>query len=171
MESSLAIDTVPADEARTLLRTCCGSARWVEEMLARRPFGSQDQLLQAARDVWFSLSNADWREAFNHHPKIGDRESLRRQFAEARHLAEKEQAGAADASGEVLTALAAANREYEKAFGHIFIVCATGLSAEEMLARLRERLENDPHIEIRIAAEEQAKITDLRLRGLSSTSA
>jgi 2-oxo-4-hydroxy-4-carboxy-5-ureidoimidazoline decarboxylase len=166
MESSLAIDTLPADEARTLLRTCCGSARWVEAMLARRPFGSLDRLLQAAKDVWFSLSNADWREAFSHHPKIGDRDALRRQFAETRHLAQKEQAGATEASEDVLAALAAGNREYEKAFGHIFIVCATGLSAEEMLAKLRERLENDPHIEIRIAAEEQAKITDLRLRAL-----
>ncbi len=169
MESSLAIDVTPADEARAVLKQCCGSARWVELMLARRPFGTMDRLLEGAREVWFSLSNADWREAFSHHPQIGDRDALRRQFAETRQLTQKEQAGVEGASEDVLTALAAGNREYEKAFGHIFIVCATGLNAEEMLARLRERLENDPHIEIRIAAEEQAKITDLRLRALTAS--
>jgi 2-oxo-4-hydroxy-4-carboxy-5-ureidoimidazoline decarboxylase len=168
MASSLAIDAAPADEARRLLRTCCGSARWVEAMLTRRPFGTMGRLLEAAREVWFSLSNADWLEAFSHHPQIGDRESLRRRFAETRHLAEREQAGVEGASDDVLTALAAGNREYEKAFGHIFIVCATGLTADEMLAKLRERLENDSHIEIRIAAEEQAKITEHRLRALCS---
>ena len=130
-------------------------------MLARRPFHTSAALLKAARDVWFGLSNADWREAFSHHPKIGDRDALKsRTDAD---LPAREQEGVATASSEVMDELARGNREYEKAFGHIFIVCATGRSADEMLAVLRERVENDPHIEIRIAAEEQAKITDLRL--------
>lgn len=142
-------------------------------MLALRPFGTADRLLHTARDIWFNLSNSDWREAFNHHPKIGDRGALHDRFPETGHLAAKEQAGIDRAPDDVLSALAKGNREYEKTFGHIFIVCATGLTAEEMLGRLAERLENDPHIEIRIAAEEQAKITDLRLRDvcLSSSSA
>lgn len=168
MEPLLPIDAATPDEARSLLRTCCGSSRWVERMLERRPFGTDEALRHSAREVWFGLSNADWREAFSHHPKIGDRESLRRRFAETRHLAEREQAGVDGASEEVLTALAKANRDYENTFGHIFIVCASGLSAEDMLGMLRERMENDPHIEIRIAAEEQAKITDLRLRAIAS---
>lgn len=166
MEHLLTIDAAAPEEARELLRTCCGSTRWVEGMLARRPFCAESALLAAARDVWFSLSNAEWREAFNQHPKIGDRESLRRSFAATRGLSEREQAGVEGASEEVLAALAKGNSEYEKAFGHIFIVCAAGRSADEILAMLRERLENDPHIEIRIAAEEQAKITALRLRAL-----
>lgn len=139
-------------------------------MLARRPFGTEEALLQAARDVWFGLSNADWKEAFSHHPKIGDRESLRHRFAATRHLSEREQAGVEAASDEVLTALANANRDYENTFGHIFIVCAAGRTADEILGMLRDRMENDPHIEIRIAAEEQAKITDLRLRALGAQS-
>jgi 2-oxo-4-hydroxy-4-carboxy-5-ureidoimidazoline decarboxylase len=168
MESSLPIDAASQDEARRLLRTCCGSSQWVERMLERRPFGSEEALRHSAREVWFGLSNADWREAFSHHPKIGDRESLRRRFAETRHLSEREQAGVEGAAEEVLAALARANRDYENTFGHIFIICASGLTADEMLGILRERMENDPHIEIRIAAEEQAKITDLRLRAIMS---
>jgi 2-oxo-4-hydroxy-4-carboxy-5-ureidoimidazoline decarboxylase len=164
MDSSLRIDAAGVHEARELLQACCGSRRWVEGMLARRPFGTEDRLVSSAREVWFALSNADWRDAFTHHPKIGDREALRRRFAATRHLSEREQAGVDTASDDVLMALAKANRDYEHAFGHIFIVCATGLSADEILRLLRERMENDPHIEIRIAAEEQAKITNLRLR-------
>jgi 2-oxo-4-hydroxy-4-carboxy-5-ureidoimidazoline decarboxylase len=136
-------------------------------MVERRPFESTETLLTTAREVWFSLTPADWQEAFADHPKIGDREALKQKFAETRHLATREQAGVDGAADEVLDALAAGNREYEERFGYIFIVCATGLTAEEMLARLRARLHNDPGTELRIAAEEQAKITDLRLRRLS----
>lgn len=135
-------------------------------MLGRRPFGGGETLLRAAREEWFALAPADWREAFAHHPKIGDRETLRRRFAATRHLSEKEQAGVDGASEDVLTALATANRTYEERFGYIFIVCATGRRADDMLAMLESRLLNDPETEIRIAAEEQARITELRLRQL-----
>ena len=103
-------------------------------------------------------------EAFDHHPRIGDRDSLRRKFAATRALSEREQSGVGGASEDVLAALLDGNRAYEARFGYIFIVCATGKSAEEMLALLEARLQNDPAIEIRIAAEEHAKICDLRLR-------
>lgn len=159
----LRVDTASDRAARQMLRTCCGSARWVERMLARRPFGTEDALLAAARDVWFSLEEADWREAFADHPRIGDRESLKEKFAETRHLAAGEQSGVDGAREDVLEALAEGNAAYERTFGYIFIVCATGLSASEMLARLEARLHNDPADEIRIAAEEQARITELRL--------
>jgi 2-oxo-4-hydroxy-4-carboxy-5-ureidoimidazoline decarboxylase len=135
-------------------------------MLGRRPFLSREALFAAARDEWFALSRADWREAFTHHPRIGDRGSLRWRFAGTRHLSEKEQAGVAGATDDVLAALAEANAAYELKFGYIFIVCATGRSAGEMLAMLKARLGNDPDTEIRAAAEEQAKITELRLAGL-----
>jgi 2-oxo-4-hydroxy-4-carboxy-5-ureidoimidazoline decarboxylase len=166
MESWQRLDLAPPDEARDLLRGCCGASAWVERMAARRPFGSSDALIRAARDEWFALERSDWLEAFAHHPKIGDREALRQRFARTAHLSEREQAGVDGASGETLTALAEGNHEYERRFGYIFIVCASGKSAGEMLQLLRDRLPNPPEVEILIAAGEQAKITELRLKKL-----
>jgi 2-oxo-4-hydroxy-4-carboxy-5-ureidoimidazoline decarboxylase len=166
MEPWLRLDRADVADARTLLRTCCGSTAWVEGMLARRPFRTREGMLMAAREVWFGLTRRDWLEAFAHHPKIGDRDALRQRFAATRHLSETEQAGVAGASEETLDSLASANGDYEAKFGYIFIVCATGRSADEMLAMLRERLNNQPEAEILIAAEEQAKISDLRLTNL-----
>jgi 2-oxo-4-hydroxy-4-carboxy-5-ureidoimidazoline decarboxylase len=137
-------------------------------MVQRRPFGNMDRLLAAARDEWFGLTESDWREAFADHPKIGDRAALERRFAQTRHLSAKEQAGVDTAPEDVLADLAQANRLYEERFGYIFIVCATGRSADEMLRLLRQRLHNDPATEIRGAAEEQARITTLRLAGLGA---
>jgi len=164
MERWRRIDAAPEPEARELLRTCCGSTRWIDRMLARRPLGSRDSALRAARDEWFALSPDDWIEAFNHHPRIGDREAMRTRFAATRIMSEGEQSGVSGASEEVLTALLDGNREYESRFGYLFIVCATGKSGDEMLDLLRQRLHNDPAIEIVVAAEEHAKICDLRLR-------
>lgn len=163
MGPPLRLDNAEPNEARALLQRCCGSTAWVEGMLARRPFGTRDILLTIARDVWFGLARSDWLEAFRHHPKIGDRPALRERFAPTRQLSQKEQAGVDGASDDTLNALAEANSEYENKFGYIFIVCASGKTAGEMLQMLRERLNNDPDAEIRIAAEEQAKITELRL--------
>ena len=108
----------------------------------------------------------DWKEAFAHHPKIGDFESLKKKFASTRGWAEQEQSGSQNASMAVLQALALANQTYENRFGYIFIVCATGKSAEEMLKILESRLNHDPKIEIKIAAQEQDKITKIRLEKL-----
>src|SRR5262245_45502017 len=157
------IDDAPPGQARRLLTECCGSSRWVDRMLRRRPFGSHQQLLANAREVWWSLEPSDWREAFTHHPKIGDREALRSRFASTRGLAEAEQAGVASAADDTLDAFARGNQAYEDRFGYIFIVCATGKSANEMLALLQARMTNDAATEIQIAAEEQAKITSIRL--------
>ena len=139
-------------------------------MLERRPFGGADRLCQVAREVWQALAEEDWREAFSHHPKIGDRPREGR-LAATRDLSEREQAGVERAPATVLDQLASANREYEARFGYIFIVCTTGKSAEEMLGCLRERLTNDPAAEIRIAADEQAKITEMRLKSYFSAGA
>jgi 2-oxo-4-hydroxy-4-carboxy-5-ureidoimidazoline decarboxylase len=168
MESWTRLDDAPADAARQLLATCCGSDRWVERMLARRPFGSLEELLSSARREWFALDPADWREAFAHHPRIGNRADLQRRFATARELSEREQSGVAGAPDEILDALADANRSYEERFGYIFIVRATGRTAAQMLELLRERLANPPEIEIEVAATEQAKITELRLLKLGA---
>jgi len=163
MEQWQAIDAAPPEDARRLLRACCGSERWGERMIRSRPFATRETALSAARDVWLALDETDWKEAFSHHPKIGDRDALRRRFPDSGHLAAREQSGVAGAHGDVLGELASRNHEYEARFGYIFIVCATGKSADEMLALLRERLTHDPAEEIRVAAEEQAKIAALRL--------
>jgi 2-oxo-4-hydroxy-4-carboxy-5-ureidoimidazoline decarboxylase len=155
MELWQQIDFGTLDEARALLTKACGAHRWVDRMLMRRPYGSREALLAVAREEWFALDEADWREAFAHHPKIGQKS--------ADKVASQEQSGVSGAASNVLTALAEGNRAYEEKFGYIFIVCATGKSADEMLALLHQRMPNDAATEIRIAAEEQSKITALRL--------
>ena len=119
-----------------------------------------------AEDQWYECSEADWLDAFTHHPKIGDVESLKKKFASTANWASGEQSGVDKASEEIIKALAEANRLYEEKFGYIFIVCATGRSAEEMLGLLHARLLHDPETEIEIAADEQNKITKLRLEKL-----
>ena len=163
MENWRLIDSRP-DAAEDILRRANGSSRWLDLMMARRPFGSADALQSLARSEWFSLDEDDWLEAFAHHPKIGDRASLEKRFPATHDLSSKEQAGVGSARTDVIDALSEANETYLERFGFIFIVCATGKSAEEMLKMLRDRLSNDRATELRIAAEEQAKITALRLR-------
>jgi 2-oxo-4-hydroxy-4-carboxy-5-ureidoimidazoline decarboxylase len=166
MELSRRLDLASPDEARALLFRCCGSTRWVDLMLERRPFAAMDALLEAARLIWQSLEPDDWKEAFSRHPRIGDRRATDDRFASSRTLSQQEQAGLADATPAEIAALAAGNRAYESKFGFVFLVCATGKPAAELLARLRERLANDPATELRTAAGEQAKITAIRLEGL-----
>ena len=163
MASSQAINTASTDAAREILLRACGSTRWVDRMMQRRPFGNDARLLFAARNEWFGLTEADWLEAFSHHPRIGDRASLAARFPATHDLSAKEQARVGGADADVIAALAEANEAYFNRFGFIFIVCATGKTAEEMLALLRSRLPNERSAELRIAAEEQARITALRL--------
>lgn len=131
--------------------------------MRRRPFDSTDALLAAAREEWFGLGTEDWLEAFRHHPKIGDREALGARFPHTADLSAQEQQGVVGASEDVIEALEEGNRAYEQKFGFIFIVCATGKSAAEMLGLLRTRFLNGREHEIRTAASEQAQITELRL--------
>jgi 2-oxo-4-hydroxy-4-carboxy-5-ureidoimidazoline decarboxylase len=160
------LNSLTETEARAAFLRCCGSTRWAEWMAARRPFGSEAQLLTAAGQVWQGLAPEDWREAFAAHPRIGDLESLRARFAPTAAWSAGEQAGVAGAPEATLLALAEGNRAFEARFGHLFIVCASGKTADEMLALLRQRLGNDPEEELRIAAAEQEKITRLRLQKL-----
>jgi 2-oxo-4-hydroxy-4-carboxy-5-ureidoimidazoline decarboxylase len=169
MDALSRLDGLPEALAAADLRRCCGSTRWVERMIAARPFGSRDRLFAFAEAAWRDLEPEDWREAFAEHPKIGDQEALRARFAETREWALGEQAGTLGAMEATLSALARENQAYEARFGHIFIVCATGKSAEEMLSLLCARLGNDPETELHIAAGEQAKITRLRLLKLLAT--
>jgi 2-oxo-4-hydroxy-4-carboxy-5-ureidoimidazoline decarboxylase len=157
------IDSASSDEARALLTRACGSTAWVTRMLARRPFGSEQALLAAARDEWFTLPEQDWLEAFSHHPRIGDRGSLAARFPATHDLSAREQSAVKFAGARVIEELAAENQAYLDRFGFIFIVCATGKTAAEMLALLRARSSNDRATELQNAAAEQAKITALRL--------
>ena len=159
-------NALPVDGARGELLRCCGCARWADAVLAGRPFRDKAALLAASDAAWAATGEAEWREAFSHHPRIGGKDALRAKFAATRAWAKGEQSGAAAASEAVLDALAAGNAAYEKRFGHIFIVCATGKSAAEMLDLLKSRLPNDPAAELRLAAGEQNKITKIRLEKL-----
>jgi len=157
------LNALPAAEAREAFARCCGATRWVEQMVARRPFAGVQDLLGIAHGFWMGLGPEDWREAFSHHPRIGDLESLKRRHASTADLASREQAAVAAASRVVLEALAEGNRAYEERFGYIFIVFASGQTADEMLALLKDRLGNDPVDELLVAAKEQWKIMRLRL--------
>ncbi|RTQ50059.1 2-oxo-4-hydroxy-4-carboxy-5-ureidoimidazoline decarboxylase [Hymenobacter gummosus] len=150
------------------LRKCCGATRWVEQMLDIFPVADREALLDHADRIWNHLAPADYREAFTHHPKIGDLNALRVKFASTSAWAAGEQGSVAQAPDETLQALARGNTDYEQKFGYIFIVCATGKSAEQMLHLLQARLLNDADEEIRVAADEQRKITRLRLEKLLS---
>jgi 2-oxo-4-hydroxy-4-carboxy-5-ureidoimidazoline decarboxylase len=151
------------ESAQRELLLCCGSKRWAEQMAARRPYRTFEALSGAADEVWFSLSKSDWLEAFSHHPRIGERQ-LREKFSATAQWAQQEQKGTSGASENVLQALAAGNEEYQKRFGFVFLICATGKSAEEMLLSLDQRLGNGPERELKTAAGEQSKITQIRLK-------
>jgi 2-oxo-4-hydroxy-4-carboxy-5-ureidoimidazoline decarboxylase len=155
------------DEAFAAFRRCCGSARWSEQMARLRPFDSEVALVEAAERLWWGLAPADWLAAFAAHPKIGDRDAVRAKFAATAAWSAREQAGIEGAPEDVLRELAEANVRYEERFGYLFIVCATGKTAQEMLALLNHRLPNDPDLEIRVAAAEQSKITRIRLEKLA----
>jgi 2-oxo-4-hydroxy-4-carboxy-5-ureidoimidazoline decarboxylase len=138
---------------------CCGSRRWADGMTAARPFASADAMMMTGDVIWSALDRADWLEAFAAHPRIGDSQAV--------GDAAQEQAGAAGADAAVKQRLAERNRDYEARFGYIFIVCATGKSASDMLEILERRLAHEPGRELPIAAGEQRRITRLRLAKLS----
>jgi OHCU decarboxylase len=168
-ESLSRLNALPEDVAEAELLKCCGSTLWARRMAGERPFHNLQELLAKAESVWWALDAEDWLEAFSRHPKIGERESARAQAETARSWSEQEQAGTNSADEETKRELMIGNRLYEEKFGHIYIICATGKSADEMLALLKERLGNERQTELRNAAEEQRKITELRLRKLLET--
>ncbi|HKP29779.1 MAG TPA: 2-oxo-4-hydroxy-4-carboxy-5-ureidoimidazoline decarboxylase [Gemmatimonadales bacterium] len=153
-----ALNSLPESEASDRLHECAGSSRWVRRMLRARPFPDVDTLLKAADRAWEGSKRADWLEAFAGHPRIGERA--------ASAWSRQEQSAARDAARRVSTRIAELNREYEERFGHIYIVCATGRTGEELLGDLLSRMGNDAEHELRVAAREQQKITRLRLEEL-----
>lgn len=168
MSAAAKLDAMSEDEARAALVRCCGASRFVDAMLARRPFRDDATLHDAAQRVWATMDRADILEAFEHHPRIGaDMNALRKKFSTTADLSAREQAGAINAHESELARLRDGNLAYEARFGHIFIVCATGKTAAQMADLLDARLGNDADTELRIAAAEQAKITRLRLDSLA----
>lgn len=155
----LAFNTLPEETAWKELFNCCGSTEWADLMMEHFPFASEKQLVDLSAKIWYEKCNeVDWCESFTHHPKIGDVKSLTEKFAG------KEQAGVAVATSETIEALAKANSGYEDKNGFIFIVCATGKSATEMLALLNDRLKNTAEEELHIAMGEQQKISIIRFK-------
>jgi OHCU decarboxylase len=160
------LNALPRERAAEAFRACCGATHWVEEMIERRPFRSSDELFYAADAIWWSLNPNDWLEAFAHHPRIGERSAASAPDGRASGWSSDEQWAVNTASADIRTQLAAANAAYERRFGHVYIVCASGKSAEDMLELARARLANDPVTEVHVAAEEQRQITRLRLEKL-----
>lgn len=152
------------EEAQAAFYQCCGSTKWAKLMTAKVAFETEEELYESARQIWYEeCQEADYLEAFEQHPQIGDLESLEKKFASTAKLAGGEQASVKEARQEILEQLAQANADYKEKFGFIFIVCATGKSAEEMLQLLQIRLQHNRTEELAIAHAEQFKITLIRL--------
>ena len=151
-------------EAVEELLPCCGSPAWAERLTGRRPFVDTSSLLAASDEVWLGLATSDWLQAFHSHPRIGEASAKVPVAARSSAWSQQEQLQAAAASDTAKQQLAEANRAYEQKFGYIFIVCATGKSASEILEILRRRMHNDADNELSEAAEQQRQITQLRLK-------
>ena len=166
MTSLSDLNALPPRAAETLLSACCGAPAWVKAMLDRRPFSTVDEMLSASDEICARLSPDQWMAAFAHHPRIGERSTAAPVSDAARRWSEGEQSASASSDDDVRREVAEAQRLYELRFGYIFIICASGRSAEEILGELRARLQNAPDVELRAAAEEQRKIARLRLEKL-----
>lgn len=151
------------EDAATALLHCCAAQRWAQALVMQRPFASEDALYEAADAEWARMQEADWMEAFRAHPRIGERKAAEAS-QQSKAWSSQEQAQVQEAQTAILDALADDNRRYEERFGMTYIVCATGKSAEEMLAILTQRLDNDRNKELREAAEQQRQIMQIRLR-------
>ncbi|MCB0444065.1 MAG: 2-oxo-4-hydroxy-4-carboxy-5-ureidoimidazoline decarboxylase [Gelidibacter sp.] len=161
------LNSLSEQEAFAQLETCCVSKTWISKMVGSRPFSSEEILIKKAASIWYNLCNIeDFKEAFTGHPKIGAVESLQQKFAHTKDWANNEQAKVAEATMETIEALAKANQQYEDKFGYIFIVSASGKSADEMLAIVNTRLHHQTEDEIYVAMNEQHKITVIRLAKL-----
>lgn len=164
LQSFNAFDTTTAEN---YLKTCCGSAVWASSVMEKFPFKDEAALVAASEDAWYNKCTVtDWLEAFSHHPKIGDTKSLAEKFSNTAHFAGNEQSGMEAASLDTIEKLARANEEYERRNGFIFIVCATGKTAAEMLRLANDRLSNSKEEELQVAMNEQHKITMIRLQKL-----
>ena len=167
MKTLSEFNQLPKKQAAEELTKCCGSNTWIDLLMAHFPFPNEEILFEKSRTIWYEqCSENDFFEAFSHHPKIGDTESLRKKFASTKDWAGNEQSGVQTATEETIRELARLNEVYFQKFGYIFIVCATGKSASEMLQLLQTRVNHSKDEELKIAMGEQFKITLIRLKKL-----
>lgn len=152
--------------ARDLFRQCCTSDAWVERMVCSRPFNNAESLRESANEHWKNLAESDYLQAFDGHPKIGNVSSLKEKYANTKSLAAGEQSSVNSASDDIIDRLAEGNNNYEDKFGFIFIVCASGKSAAEMVNLLEKRLPNTRPAELLNAQEEQRLIFQIRIEKL-----
>ena len=157
-------NALSADAAEGEILACCGSRAWARAMVSRRPLADESAVLAASDEICAGLRDADWLEAFRTHPRIGEKKAEEFASQQSAAWSAQEQNSVTDAGAELRAGLAEGNREYERRFGRIFIVCATGKTSAEILAILQKRLQNDDRSELREAAEQQRQITKLRLR-------
>jgi len=151
-------------EAARAILPCCGSENWAAGMASKRPIQDELSLMETSDTIWQGLGEPDWLEAFRSHPRIGESRAEVDSVTQSSAWSEQEQQKAASADEAMKLALKWGNREYEQKFGRIFIVCATGKSASEILEILRRRLHNDEATELQQAAEEQRQIMRIRLK-------
>ena len=157
-------NAMSADTAGTAVLPCCGSNAWARGLAARRPLATLPELLAASDAAWWSVEEADWKEAFDSHPRIGEQHAQAAATNASLRWSAGEQSSAMLSDDAAKARLAEGNRAYEAKFGRIFIVCATGKSAQEMLAILGRRMHNTAEAELHEAAEQQREITHIRLR-------
>lgn len=160
------LNDLTAEQATHTFMQCCTSANWVARMVQARPFADKTDLKTKADIAWQGLVEADYLEAFEGHPQIGNVDTLRAKYANTKELASGEQSSVSEATEQVIASLSQGNADYLEKFGFIFIVCATGKSAAQMVELLQARLPNDKETELANAAEEQRKIFHLRLEKL-----
>lgn len=151
-------------QAIAFFEHCCHAQRWIKKMVDDRPYSSVQVLCDRAEQLWWDLDPADYLQAFAAHPMIGDLNSLKAKYAHTATTASEEQASTASATEKTLLQLKQFNERYLDIHGFIFIICATGLSADAMLDALKARIDNNTDLEMRLAASEQIKITLLRIR-------
>jgi 2-oxo-4-hydroxy-4-carboxy-5-ureidoimidazoline decarboxylase len=152
----------PATAAQEAL-PCCGSRAWAAALASCRPIANEDVLIEASTSIWLALPEEAWQEAFDSHPRIGQRHAQTQATEESLRWSAQEQRAALSQDETIRLALKEANHHYEQKFGRIFIVCATGKTSAEILASLEARMKNDAATELREAAEQQRQITQLRL--------
>lgn len=157
-------NSMPSEEAMKNILPCCGSRAWARAMAARRPILTEVDLLTACDAIWKGLPVSDWIEAFQSHPRIGESKTPSAASAQSLEWSRTEQQKVGSAGDAVKAALAEGNRAYEQRFGRIFIVCAKGKSAQEILKTLERRLRNDDKTELLEAVEQQRQIAHLRLK-------
>lgn len=163
---SIKLNTLTKTQAQQALMHCCAAPNWVAGMLKALPFENKQQVFECAQNVWEGLTEPDYLAAFEGHPQIGDLSTLSKKYAATAQKAGHEQAGMNKANEQTLQTMIALNKQYLTKFGFIFIVCASGKTAEQMLTLLEQRINNTRMTELNIAASEQAKITKIRLEAL-----